>query len=769
MNALQNNQIVTLESHQQGIARHTRHTYPAPNLTIADIAPTDPSYEEDEIDIKDILRVLLRHKYLIFFITVTSILLAYFISSSMTPTYRAASSIKIDTESNKLAHFDGIFAEKEVNSRTFHQTQFDLLKSRLLARRVIDKLDLEERFKQQAKQTAKPFYSPVIAQAKTLMSGLIPASSPSISTEKQATRTLGEQPIEMKLINNLTIAPSKHSNVVEILYESTDPQLAAIILNTLIDQYLKMNLDGMSKSSTNAKQYLTEQLALAKSKLEASESRVIEYAREEKIIKTDIQGSLISSALDVLSNAHLEAQHELIAAESEFHQRKGEDIRTLDNAVILSLKNRNTELHSQYTQKLQVYKPTFPAMIELKKQIIENQRQLKIELINITKTSQSDLRSRFQVARQKEAQLSKKLELKKTELLARRDKSVQYSNLQREAETNRQLYDNLLQRMKEVGIASGVVSNNVSVIDSALVPYTKFKPNTKRNVMIGALLGLMLGSMLAFLREHLDDRIKTVEDLEKLSNFPVLGTFPFIKNKSNDKNNAALILSEQDSIEAEAFRSLINNLGYIDSDGLPKVLHITSTAPSEGKSSTAINTSIIMAEGNKKVLLIDADLRKPKIHTYLNIPQSSGLTDYLVAKQEIADIITATEHKGFSFISSGARAPNPSQLLSSDRMVELLEYAVKEYDHIVIDSPPVVGLADALILANRSNATLFVVASEQTRKGHFEDALKRLHLGYANIAGFVLTKAKSTKNDYYSYENYYGYKEVEPMKLVYKQ
>ena len=770
MNGSRNSQIIAIEDHQQTITPHNRP--PHDGMTIKNMGYGDaPQQDEDEINIADLLQVISRHKKLIFFITAAITLITLLYTLSITPIYRATTTIKIDTEADKLAHYDDAFAEKNIDRRTFQQTQFDLIKSHTLAKRVIEKLDLEEKFKEQA--NIKPFYYSAVKSIKSAVSKVTDPIMGSVSTivsnenDQIIKKNLGKRPIEIQFINNLTISPSKLSNVVKIHFDSFDPQLAASAANTIVDQFIEMNLEGMSESSSYAKQYLTEQLALTKSKLEASETHLVKYAKEKQIIKTDTKNSLVANALDVLNVAYTEAQKELIDAESEFRQRNkvSGDIRMLDNSVIQSLKTRRSSLESKYKQQLHTYKPAFPAMIELKKQINETQRQIKIELNNIKRKSQDDLQSRFYAAREKELMLGKKLDLKKAELLAQRDKSIGYGTLQREVETNRQLYDNLLQRMKEVGIAGGVVSNNISVVDPAFVPYRKHTPNTTRNVLIGSLLGLMLGLGVVFLRERLDDRIRTVEQLESLSDLPVLGIFPFIKKKN--RPNSAVILENRHSVEAEAFRSLITNLGYVNSDGLPKILHVTSAAPSEGKSNTAINAAMIIAENNNSVLLVDADLRKPKVDKYLKTTHKHGLTDYLVGNEDIYDIIIPTNIERLDLVTAGASAPSPSQLLSDDRMLELLEYAASKYDHIIIDSPPVLGLADALILANRSNATLFVVASNETKKAHIADAIKRLHLGYANIIGFVLTKAKSSKKDYYSYDNYYGYNNNDAVKLVF--
>ena len=752
-----NNQIIAIDEH-----RHTdiAHQYDN-NLTI------DTSYSEenynDEIDLKQILSVLLRHKKAIILSTVLLALASWLFSLSIVPVYRATTTLKIDTEADKLAQYEGAFEEKNTDRRTFHKTQTQLLASRKLAKRVITKLEVEKNtipdFQHQNKELAKRSW---VASTLSSIRKLITGFSQSISSyftegkSSELAQKAGNEPDEIQFLKHLTVTPEKNSNLVKVHFDSIDPQFAAIAANTLANEFITMNLEDILASSKYAKSYLTEQIALTKQRLEASEKRLVDFAKEKKIINADTSKSLVSEALDSLNQAYTTAQQELIVAESNYRQRNlvSGDLNTQDNAVIQTLKQQLSQLSTKYRKDLQTYKPAFPAMIALKKQINETQRQIKLETQKIRKNAQNDYKSRYLAAKEKVEMLSKKLEAKKAELLTQRDKSIGYTILQREVETNRQLYNNLLQRMKEVGIAGGVVSNNISVVDEAYVPSKSYKPNTPRNTLIGTLLGLMLGVAYAFLRENVDDTFKTVHELKNFSNLPVLGVFPFEKNKKKD---LIVLEGEEFSVANEAFRSLLTNLEYVDTNGLPKILHITSSSPGEGKSNTAIHMALTLADSKGKTLLIDADLRKPKVDTYLSVKSTKGLADYLVSKKEIEDVIVKTETENLSIITAGTSAPSPAKLLADSRLLELLEYASHEFEHIIIDSPPLLGLADALILANRADATLFAVACGETKREHLTDALERLKMGYGNVVGFIFTKAKSSKNDYYSYDNYYGH------------
>ncbi|HHL19227.1 MAG TPA: polysaccharide biosynthesis tyrosine autokinase [Thiothrix sp.] len=776
MNGQQNNQIITI-GENRGI--DTRGHYQS--APIIDRAGYQDAGVDDEIDLKAIFSIIFKHKKTILFSVILAAIITFLYTSTMIPIYRATVSIKIDAEADTLAQYDNVFKEKEVD-RNFHSTQYDLLQSRVLARRVIDKLELEDSLRKIGEM--KPFYSGYFAEVKAFFSQKIiqpifgntsvleSVSSGQNEAREEWEAKMGTRPIELAFLEKLSLSPSKRSNILEINYDSYDPQLAAASVNTLAEEFIQMNLQGGAESSAYAKEYLVKQLVIAKRSLQESEAKLASYAREKNIISTGEGESIVGKELKGLSDAYIEAQKDFITAESEYEQRKKASgrLRTMDNPVIQQLKKRQGELEAQYQQQLQLYKPAFPAMIQLKHEIADLGRQLEAESKNIDKNVKNDLEAKYLAAKQKAEKLLKELKDKKTELLGQQDKSIGYSTLQREVKTNRELYDSLLQRKKEVDIAEGVVRNNVSIIDPAFVPYRKHSPNTMQNMLIGTMLGLMLGMAIAFIRESFDVRIHNTDDLEDISDLPVLGIFPFVKGKNKKKGRSAegaiLLTENPQSTEYEAFCSLVTNLGYIGSQGeIPKIIHVTSSAPAEGKSNVAINTASILAESNLKVLLIDADLRKPRVDSYLGIQVENGLAEYLVNRCQIDDVISDSAIENLSIITAGVPVPSPVKLLAEDRMIELLEYAGEEYDHIIIDSPPVLGLADALILSNRSDVTLFVVASDETKRPHLLDALKRLRLGYGNVAGFILTKVKSSKSDYYAHDSYYGYQRDDVLKL----
>ena len=719
--------------------------------------PTQPPVgNSNDSDVRDLLASLARRKWFFAVITGLLALISLLISLSMTHVYRAQATIKIDPDDKQIVDF-GVSTKKGYGyqeAKEFMQTQYKLLKSRALARRVIDSLDLESTLMNaENDKKAKPFYADFIAELKEKI------KSKKENNLNGGTEQVTLPPPELAFLKGLTIEPVGKSQLVNIYYQAKDPKLASAIVNSLTTNFIKMNIDGRINAAEDAKKLLREQLVLVKSRLQESEARLVKHEREKGIINTGSTKSLIASSLEVINIAYAESRKALISAEADYRQRGSSgDIRSLDNLVVQNLKSNLQRLRTKYQENLQIYKPGYPLMREIQNQIRTTQASLNRELRLVKSGSHNELKSRWIAAQQREQNLKTELSREKARLLDSRDRSLGHNTLQREVQTNRELYEGLLQRMKEVGVAGDVGMNNVSIVDIAYDPFTKYKPNTKLNLIIGILLGLMTGGLLALLLEHSDDRIRSVEDLKKLTTLPVLGIFPNIKIAGQKKNQrkAVLVTEQTSSAIAEAFRSLRTNMLFATPEGVPKLLHLTSSSSGEGKSNTAINLAIVFAQAGKSVLIIDADLRKPSIHKYLKLQNTAGLSNYISQEASLTEIQTSTNVPGLTAITAGSFTANPADFLSSNAMLDLLKQAADSYDLVIIDSPPVMGLADALVLSNRSTATLFVVASHETEKKHILGAIERLKMGYGNVIGFVLTKAREGKKSGYGYDYDYG-------------
>ena len=725
-------------------------------------------------DMRDVLRTLSDKKWFILGITALTIIIAFIMTLSMTPTYRAESIIKIEPEEENSLNLN-IRTSNEADMEQYYRTQYRLLQSKKMARKVIDALQLEARFSTQNAPTVKPFYADFITKLQTSLRQDTTSSNTLSNRENKP----AADSAEALFLSGLTVSGLGKSHLVSISYESVDPELSANIVNSLAQQFIQMNLDSRVDSTSHAKIFLEDEMAAAKEKLRASEKKMLLYEKENTVVDGSGDNSLMRQRLISINRAYARAKQERISAETSQAglAASTQDVQLLpeNNLEIrtLELKAKTLEFEYErrlkdYQEELKIYKPSFPSMAEKKGAVDEIKTRLDMlkdsiqaEKALIASTNKrlkaenqaaaASKSSLLAAAKKKEAAMKAELEAAKAESIAQREQAIEYREIEEEVKANRELYDSLLKKQKEVGVSGGIDSNNISVVDPAVVTYNKYKPNTKMNLSLGALVGLILGSMLALLFGSAETKIKAVEDIRDISALPLLGKIPRVKLKG--KNNTTVnAMDEPSSAIAEAFRSLRTSLMFSTPEGLPRLLHITSAESNEGKSSIAHNLASVFVQAGKSVLLIDADLRNPSLNRYLNIEATVGLSNYLQGSASIDDVIAPTGIPNFNVIVSSAVDSAPADLLSNDRMLHLLERVSDEFDLVIIDSPPVLGIADALILSNRAVATLFVIESNKTNQKSLANALERLRMGYGNVIGFVLSKSKNLKSEAYTYK-----------------
>ncbi len=549
---------------------------------------------------------------------------------------------------------------------------------------------------------------------------------------------------EKAFLDNLDVEPVRNSRLVRIHYQSPNPTEASTIPNALANNFINMNLERRFEASSYAKRFLAEQLQQIRANLEDSEQRLATYARERQIVNVDDRLEILMGTLREIGSSLVKTEGERMAAEADYleatNANNGGTPMVLDSQVIQGLKERLSNFEAEYQEKLNIYKPGYPKMQQLQNQINETKQAILQESSSIT----AGLRSAFDAKVRQEAKLNQRIAETKEELLALQDRSTDLQMLKREVDTNRALYDGLLQRMKEIGVAAGIGTNNVSVVDSAAVPLSPYKPSLAKNLAIALVLGLFLGLGLAFLLEMLDDSVKTSEEVERRVGAPMLGLFPMMSLEEAhhlEENQISLLVArDPKSALAEAARSLRTSLLFSTSEGAPRICHFTSSNAGEGKTTSAASAAITFAQAGSKVLIVECDLRNPSLHRLFGLPNTSGLTNYLAGDVEPAEISRPTQVTRLFTITSGPLPPNPVELLSSPKMVDLLTMASERFDYVVLDGPPVIGLADALVLANLATATVFIVQPGKTRIGALESSVRRLRSANANLLGSVLTK-----------------------------
>lgn len=744
-----------------------------PNTHASSAYSSEPERKSKDKDIRDMLRTLSDRKWFILGVTALAIVASFIMTLSMTPTYRAETIIKIAPETKSAIKLDiGVSGGGEAEQ--YYRTQGRLLQSKAIARKVIDALKLESMYSTSNVPVAKPFYTDFVEGLRAKVSQDTGENTPSAIKNMPVTNSP-----EAAFLGGLAVNRLGKSQLMSISYESINPELSANIVNSLAQQFIKTNLDSRVDSTSYAKLFLEKEMQAAKERLKESEAEMIAYEKQYNVVdNTGNASTLIRQRLLSINQAYSQAKQQRIAIESsqteaaptqstlQLLPEKSLVIRNLERQV-KTLELRYNRLNKAYQEELQVYKASFPGMAEKKlvvddakaqidmtqasiqaeKETIsrENSRRMA-EAKNLAGPSKSTL---LASARKKETAMKAELDAVKMESIATRGQSINYKKLAEKVKSDRQLYSNLLKKQKEVNVAGGIDNNNISVIDPAIVSYDKYKPNTKMNLAFGAIAGLIIGSMLALLVGSSDTKIKSIEDIREVSDLPLLGKIPKVKTQSS---GAVLALDEPSSIIAEAFRSLRTSLMFSTPEGLPKLLHITSAEADEGKSNIAHNLASVFSQTGKRILLIDADLRKPSIGKYLNMKPSANLAEYLQGNTSIDSIIVTTDMPNLSIITGDTVDSAPADLLSNDRMLSLLERMSDQFDLIILDSPPVLGLADALILSNRSVATLFVIESNKTNQQSLSDALERLRMGYGNVIGFVLSKSKKLKSKAYTYK-----------------
>ena len=702
---------------------------------------------DDSISLREYWDVIVKRRWTVltcFAIVVVAMMTATFL---MTKIYRATLTLQIDKQESNVVTIQGVTpTEAAWDNGEFYQTQYELLKSDALAQRVIEQLNL------------------VAAPRKNGTEGswldIFRKDSDNPSADKP-------EPAETGLVGalpgQLTVAPVRNSRLVKVHFDSPDPEMAARIANAISVAFINLNLERRMEATSYARTFLQERLNQIKVKLEDSEKELNAYARKEGIVKPDEkQLSPDSQVLGEFTTALAKVQGERIRAEALYqHARAGDtSILHADNKLIQEYKTRQAKLEGDYQEGLKTYKPGYPKMQQLETQINELQAKIDQE----TKAGLNALKANYEAALAQENQLAAKLHESKQTVLGAQDRSFQFNLLKREVDTNRQLYDSLLQRYKEIGVAGGVGINNVTVVDKAKAPTFPFKPDLMRNLMIAIFLGLAVGIALAFLLEHLDDTVKTPEDMEKLLGLALLGAIPATK----PKDNVDLALSENAdprSPFAEAYRALRTTLQFSTPEGMPKVLLITSTAVGEGKSTTALSLATHISMTGKNVLLIDCDLRKASLHKKLSLGNDLGLTNYLAGDAQPVSITRSCHLPHLFLIPSGPLPPNPAELLDSAKMVSLLNLAAERFDQVIIDGPPVLGLADAPLLGSLADATLLVAECGATSRQYAMGAIKRLRSTRTRLVGGVLTKVDKQHRSYGYHSYYYQYEDTDAKRL----
>jgi capsular exopolysaccharide synthesis family protein len=682
------------------------------------------------VELRDVLRVLSEHRRVILGAGVLGLILGIIATLLMTPLYRATALMELNNQSTEL--LDGATrAGQQIQSRGANQellaTQIGLLKSEQLAKRVVEDLNL--------------------------------AASPQYGGE-EGTRDQRTKRAVALVRAGTSVDQVKGSLLIQVSQVAKDPAAAANIANALARGFIASSLERRFDNTAYARKFLSDQLARTKAALEESERNLNSYSMQSGVFRTQsvtVDGktsegaTLAQSNLAALNEALSQARVRRINAEQSYKNASVAFVSEQASAAG-SLVPQRAELQSQYDEKLKVFKPDYPAMVELKARIDRLDATIGGERSRVSANKRDELYGEYKAAVRAEAQIASQLMSSKGEVQGERGRSIEYNILLREADTNRALYDALLQRYKEIGVAGGVGQSNVALVDAANPPGGAFSPRLPVNALIGLLLGLAVGIALAFVIHLLFDAIIDPNDVRSKLNLPVLGVIPM------DTEDRTLLeaLADRKSDISEAYYSVRTALKFSQPKGAPKTLLITSTRPGEGKSSSAYAIASSMARLGSKVLLIDADLRKP---TFVSSRSDGyGLAHLLGTEEPLSAYIEKTQIENLELLPVGRFVGSAAELLSSNRLPVIIAEAKEAYEMVVIDGPPVLGLTDAPLLGSAAEATAIVIESRQSRTGNVVEMVRRLGASGSKIIGVILTKVTSGNAGYgYSYYSYsYG-------------
>ena len=693
------------------------------------------------------LSIANRRKWLILGTVAAFLVAGLLVTLFTTPLYKTSAVLEIQRENRNFADVKGTDQAQASNDNEFYQTQYGLLKSRALAERIARTLRLGddptffERYGEKAPldqfDNGRPIQTQAAREARAKAAGAL-------------------------VLGHMDVEPERLSRLVEIGFTSPDPALSQRVVNAWSDNFIQSTLERRYAATSYARNFLEDRLSQLRNRIDQSERALVGYASNANIVSipgsTDSNGTTSgerSLVVDDLTNANRElaqASAERIAAQSRL-SGTGATKEQLDNSTTSTLRTRRAELAADYARMLQQFDAGYPPARALQAQIGALDAALRGE----TGRVDAVVRETFEAARQREQQLQTRVDRLTGRVLDFRRRSIQYNILQREVDTNRQLYDALLQRYKEIGVAGGVGVNNISVVDGADLSLRPSRPRPLFNMALALLAGLVAGAALALLLEQVDEGLTDPIEVEETLGLPLLGVTPRLANQE-----PVAALADPKSALTEAYASIAANLGFATSHGIPRTLAVTSSRAAEGKSSTSYAVARSIARTGRNVVLIDADMRSPSVHKMLGDKLGEGLSNFLAGADDVGRLIRPTDVAHFSYVTAGPQPPSTPELLSGDRLRLLLERLGRDFDHVVLDLPPVMGLADAPLISAQVEGTLFITAAHSTHKNVARIAIGRLRSAHAHLLGVVLSMFDARQASYgygygYGYGNGYKY------------
>ena len=721
--------------------------------------PTIPT--QDSL-LREYLRVLIKNKWVV----IGSLLLVLGVVTistlRSTPIYEAVGSIAINKMDPVTFNLKDSSSSVDYYDPTDLDTEVRILKSDLLALQVIRQLNLDKQPEFEAKGKTSP-------------------SSLELTTDAMQPDSARTSAVLATFKGNLQVALVPNTRIIEVRYRSPDKNIAARVVNTLANTYVEQNFKTRFESTMQASDWLSKQLVDLQIKVETSQEKLVKYQKEHEILGIDEKQNITTAKLDELNRELTSAESVRMEKESIYHLVQTGDSDSIaaaanvdgasrgssaNSALLEKLREQQADLKIQVAQLSTQFGPSYPKLAQLNSQLKEVDAEIQTEIRKVA----ARLRGDYLAAVQRESMLRTALEQQKQEANKLNESAIEYSLLKRDVDANRTLSEGLLERLKEAGVTAGLRSNNFRIVDVARVPTSPSGPNLLKNLGFALALGLSTGIGLAFLLESMDNTVRTPEQAQTISALPSLGMIPLGSRSTREMgaNQKLALASSKEAVElvtqsrprsqmAESYRALRTSLLLTFAGGPPTVILITSALPEEGKTTTSVNSAIVLAQKGTRVLLIDADLRRPSIHKTLGMGPKIGLSNVLTGAATLQQaIIPSTILPELFILPAGTPPPNPAELLASAKMKNVLAELRKQYDHIVIDSPPTLSVTDAVVISTDADAVVLVIRSGHTTKPALRRARDILLQVNARVCGVLVNAVDLSSPDYYYHYEYQG-------------
>jgi polysaccharide biosynthesis transport protein len=722
--------------------------------------PLPPVGNGQPIHLLDRLNAVFKHRRVAgtaFLLVVTAMMVQTY---STIPIYQTAARILIEDErSTSVGNLGVNDPSYWQETAPYYRTQYQILTSRELGRRVVRRLELEKHpdFNGNAPKPRDPIT--LIRQARASASAWMRAlvSKPSGQVAPPPSETVKETSLVTAFLAGASVRDVKETRLVDVVYEHTNADFAALAANTLAEEYTAQNLDLRLNNTGKMLDWVNTELEKATTKVKGSEEALTHYRETNNAQSLDDRQNVVVSKLNSLSETVTGKRTERQQKESMYNQlRKADPAADSadgypligNNPAVVVAQAQLAAFKSEQATLAQNFGPDNPRMKDIEQKVQGATRLLVAERRRVIESAKND----FEAAVAQERSFTADLERAKSDSMDLDRKSGDYKILLRDYDANQDLFKSLLEQQKNLSVVANNRANNVRLMDRAEPQRTPISPNPRKDWLTAILAGLTIAFGLAFGIEYLDDTVKTPEDVTRRLKLPLLGLVPAIRG-----NHVPILTDTVPHDFGEAFRSLRTSLVFTSGSESTRIIAVTSSQPLEGKTTTACNLALALALGGSRVLLIDADMRRPGLHKTMGLPNELGLSHLLVGQSRVRDAVQRTTEPNLFVISAGRTPPNPSELLASERMNHLIaNLAQGPFDWVVIDTPPVLAVTDAVIIAQKVAGVVFVIGSEMTRRVHAERALETLQSGRARGIGVVLNRVDFDRNKYY-YSRYYGY------------